>query len=146
MSLSFKFCKDPLFCWGAIPLFVAVYDLELKIKLFSKAQKNAILTGKKSKIYVLQFIFALEIFYLITKNEWVEWTRIEETTCIFLMECCLLFLVNKNFDPLHKQYKHLESFTYYAFFLWSFFVFFCLFCIWNIIVLIFVFSYHFPLI
>ena len=54
MSLSFKFCKDPSFCWGDIPLFVTVYDLELKILSFSNPSKNAILSGKKR---TLRFIF-----------------------------------------------------------------------------------------
>ena len=31
MNLSVKFRKDPSFRWGDIPLFVTVYDLELKI-------------------------------------------------------------------------------------------------------------------
>ena len=31
MNLSFKFRKDPSFRWGDIPLFVTMYDLELKI-------------------------------------------------------------------------------------------------------------------
>ena len=30
----------------------------------------------------------LEFRLLLASHEWVEWTRIEETTCIFLMECC----------------------------------------------------------
>ena len=36
MNLSFKFCQDPSFRWGDIPLFVTVYDLELEIKGESK--------------------------------------------------------------------------------------------------------------
>ena len=38
MSLSFKFCKDPSFRWGDIPLFVTMYDYELKLLLFSKTK------------------------------------------------------------------------------------------------------------
>ena len=38
MSLSFKFCKDPTFRWGDIPLFVTMYDYEPKLLLFSKTK------------------------------------------------------------------------------------------------------------
>ena len=38
MSLSFKFCKDPTFYWGDIPLFVTMYDYEPKLLLFSKTK------------------------------------------------------------------------------------------------------------
>ena len=50
MNLSFKFRKDPSFRWGDIPLFVTVYDLELKILSFSKKPKNTILSANKHKI------------------------------------------------------------------------------------------------
>ena len=59
MSLSFKFCKDLSFCWGDIPLFVTVYDLELKILSFLNPPKNAILSAKKR---TLRFIF-FKIFF-----------------------------------------------------------------------------------
>ena len=48
MNLSFKFPKDPSFRWGDIPLFVTVYDLELKILSFLKPPKNAILSANKT--------------------------------------------------------------------------------------------------
>ena len=48
MSLSFKFRKDPSFLLGDIPLFVTVYDLELKILSFSTPPKNAILSAKNA--------------------------------------------------------------------------------------------------
>ena len=54
MTLSFKFPKDMSFCWRDIPLFVTVYDLELKILSFSNPSKNAMLSGKKC---TLRFIF-----------------------------------------------------------------------------------------
>ena len=57
MNLSFKFRKDPIFRWGDISLFVAVYDLELKILSFLKPQKNAILNVKLR--------FFSDTFYLI---------------------------------------------------------------------------------
>ena len=59
MSLSFKFRQDPSFRWGDIPLFVTVYDLELKILSFSNPSKNAILSGKKR---TLRFIFFKNFF------------------------------------------------------------------------------------
>ena len=59
MSLSFKFRKYQSFRWGDIPLFVTVYDLELKILSFSKPPKNAILSAKKRP---LRFIF-FNIFF-----------------------------------------------------------------------------------
>ena len=54
MNLSIKFRKDPSFRRGDIPLFVTVYDLELKILSFSKPPKNTILSAKKR---TLRFIF-----------------------------------------------------------------------------------------
>ena len=59
INLSFKFRKDPTFRWGDIPLFVTMYDLELKILSFSKPPKNAILSAKKC---TLRFIF-FNIFF-----------------------------------------------------------------------------------
>ena len=38
MSLSFRFCKEPTFHWGGIPLFVTMYDYEPKLLLFSKTK------------------------------------------------------------------------------------------------------------
>ena len=64
MRLSFKFCKDPSFGSGDISLFVTVFDLELKILLFSKTHKNAILSCNK---YTLRLIF-LNFFLW----EWLE--------------------------------------------------------------------------
>ena len=61
MSLSFKFRQDPSFRWGDIPLFVTVYDLELKILSFSIPSKNAILSGKKRTLRFIFFIFFLMI-------------------------------------------------------------------------------------
>ena len=55
MNLSFKFHKDPSFRWGDIPLFVTVYDLELKILSFSKTPKNAILSAKKRTLGFILF-------------------------------------------------------------------------------------------
>ena len=59
MRLSFEFRKDPSFRWGDIQLFVTVYDLELKILLFSKTKKKRNFKQQKTlpKIYLLQFIF-----------------------------------------------------------------------------------------
>ena len=54
-----KFPKDLSFRWGDIPLFVTMYDLELKILSFSNPSKNAILSGKKR---TLRFIFFKKIF------------------------------------------------------------------------------------
>ena len=54
VSLSFKYGQDSRFHWGDIPLFVAMYDLELKILSFSNPSKNAILSSKK---YTLRSIF-----------------------------------------------------------------------------------------
>ena len=51
--------KHPSFGWEDIPLFVSMYDLELKILLFSATQKNAILSSKKC---TLRFIF-FNFFY-----------------------------------------------------------------------------------
>ena len=59
INSSFKFRKDPSFHSGDIPLFVTVYDLELKILSFSNPSKNAILSGKKR---TLRFIFFKTIF------------------------------------------------------------------------------------
>ena len=59
VNLSLKFRKDPSFRWGDIPLFVTVYDLELRILSFSNPSKNAILSGKKR---TLRFIFFKKIF------------------------------------------------------------------------------------
>ena len=36
LSISLKFCKDPSYRCGDIPLIVTVYDFELKILPFSK--------------------------------------------------------------------------------------------------------------
>ena len=65
MSLNFKFRKDPRFCWGDIPVFVTMYDLELKILSFSNPPKNAILSGKKR---TLRFIFFKFFLIIIFKN------------------------------------------------------------------------------
>ena len=41
-----KFFLVVKFLWGDIPIFLAVYDLELEILSLSKTQKNAIISGK----------------------------------------------------------------------------------------------------
>ena len=63
MSLSFKFHKDPSFRWGDIPLFVTMYDLELKILSFSKPQKNSILCGKICPLEIVKLIILLDIMH-----------------------------------------------------------------------------------
>ena len=54
-SLSLEFLKDPSFRWGDIPLFITMYDLELKILLFSKPPKNTILSAKKRTLRSIFF-------------------------------------------------------------------------------------------
>ena len=63
MSKSVKFRKDPSFRWGDIPLFVTMYDLELKILSFSKTQKNSILCGKICPLEIVKLIILLDIMH-----------------------------------------------------------------------------------
>ena len=55
MSLSFKFRKDPSFRLGDIPLFVTMYDLELKILSFKK--KSNLGTKKLTLIFIFSNFF-----------------------------------------------------------------------------------------
>ena len=56
---SLKFRKDPSFRWGDIPLFVTMYDLELKTLLFSKTKITVILSNKKQTLRIIFFYFFL---------------------------------------------------------------------------------------
>ena len=72
LSLSLKFREDPSFRWGDIPLFVTLYDLELKKILFSKPPKNAILNSKKR---TLRFIFLNFFFDNKHYTPFIWWTK-----------------------------------------------------------------------
>ena len=63
MSKSFKFGKDPTFRSGDIPLFVTLYDLELKILSFSKTQKIGILCGKICPLNNVKLIILFDIMH-----------------------------------------------------------------------------------
>ena len=60
MSLSLKFHTDPSFCWGDIPLFVTVYNLENKTLGFfsswimAKSKKIFRLFGTPSGLFLIQ--------------------------------------------------------------------------------------------
>ena len=40
------------------------------------------------RVHFLALKNGLKIRHLLASHEWIEWTRFEETTCIFLMEGC----------------------------------------------------------
>ena len=63
--MSFKFHKDPSFCWGHIALFVTLYNLEVKILgLFS----FWIIAKSKISFLPLRNGQVLETFYVINKK------------------------------------------------------------------------------